>query len=101
MARLKTFSIDLGEWSPAAWNGIALARPVPIHQIRGRPLSNCCTPNLPSMSTCFTQTFQSQDKYFRNSLLLRPRSWGRILHSLFNQLRASEADKFGRSKLLI
>src|SRR6266511_3414153 len=62
IARLNVFSVDPGEWSPAAWKGRKLAIPTPIHHIRGSPwgvviplLSNSC-------NTGFTHFDHSQDR---------------------------------------
>src|SRR5215469_9249105 len=96
-ALLSAFSVEPGECTPAAWNGIELPSPVPIHHIRGR-LFAASVVLYTSSRICLTQTFHSQARYSRYSSFFRGRSslrTSRPVHFLPNQASASEASSRG------
>src|SRR3569833_2702744 len=76
---LKASSVEPEECTPAAWNGIELPRPVPIHHIRGR-LSVALRILSTSLRMGLTHTSHSQARYSRYSLFFCERSPLRTSH---------------------
>src|SRR3569833_865305 len=99
---LKASSVEPEECTPAAWNGIELPRPVPIHHIRGR-LSVALRILSTSLRMGLTHTSHSQARYSRYSLFFCVRSPLRTshpVHFLPNQASASGAISRGRLRTL-
>ena len=62
MTRSRAFSVEPPVCTPAAWNGIELARPEPIHQIPGRPIAVSSVTQTPA-TIGSTHTSHSQAKH--------------------------------------